>query len=122
MNKQQDLVDTLTRFDRPMSENELMFLTYSYCRKRSPEPNKKYAHLLRRAIANGLIERVNARDVEYTKDPGARFAYRVPKAVKLEMLKQEEQHALVAIKAMQRSIMHSQAYVDRLRRQKKGLR
>ena len=67
-----DLVETLKR--KPfLTENQLMEITYGYKRGRSFGSNKKYAQLLRRALENGLLSRIEVK----SKADKARFRYYV---------------------------------------------
>ena len=43
-----------------LTENEIMEVTFGYNRNTSSEPNKKYADMLRRGMAKGLIKRIKA--------------------------------------------------------------
>ena len=45
-----------------LTENEIMEVTFGYNRNTSGASNKKYADMLRRGMAKGLIKRIKAND------------------------------------------------------------
>jgi len=57
-NKVEEMVKVLKE-NGALTENEITMLTYGYDRNTSRLSNKKYADMLRRGVAKGLISRIN---------------------------------------------------------------
>ena len=74
-NTQQDIVDFLTANPGYYSETELLWRCFGYHRNFTYESNKKYADLLRRAWAKGLVTR------RFKSGSTSRYEWYLPEAV-----------------------------------------
>jgi len=60
------IIDTL-KWKQFLTENELMFVTFGYDRNYSRASNKKYADMLRRGMAKGIIDRVEMKSLRNSR-------------------------------------------------------
>jgi len=78
-NSVQDMVEVLKVYG-PMTENQINTKAFGYTRNASWGSNKKYADMLRRGLAKGIIDRV---ELPKNKSTKSTFIYFVPNEIKI---------------------------------------
>ena len=78
-NSVQDMVEVLKVYG-PMTENQINTKAFGYTRGASFGSNKKYADMLRRGLAKGIIDRV---ELPKNKSTRCKFIYFVPSEIEI---------------------------------------